>query len=447
MNLFTHVRYYSLVKITLSAKLKLRHTPEQKHALDAVTLAYRDSLNFASQKAFELGKTTSVPKLHKETYVVLRERYGLGAQLACTAERQVTASYKTQWTKAKQNQKARENGFTKRRYRGLDTPMKFVSRTLEYQHGRDYSWKKDGRVSIGTLDGRMVLEFDGYQKHLDYLQGGAETGGAKLYYQKSKGQYYLIVALNIELPDPVPADHRTVVGVDVGQRYHFVATDMNGHSLFEKGAQVQHQKDRFVRARRSLQRKGTRSATRRLVLLSGRERRFVADRNHVLSKTLLTRFPGSIFGLEDLTNIRERTEGRSNEGASRKARRAKRRRSQWSFAELQFNLAYKAPLFGSLAVKVDANYTSQACPKCGHTSKGNRPNAGLMFDCEVCGHKGHSDRVASVNIALRTLLARQDWMSTGALSMRPDVTDSEAKAARLARYAELRWSPVTNLPL
>lgn len=432
------------MKIILSAKLKLRHTPEQKTALDAVTLAYRNGLNFASQAAFDLGKTTSVPKLHAETYGVLRERFGLGSQLACTVERQVTASYKTQWTKAKQNQKSREKGFTKRRYKGLDNPMKFVSRTLEYQHGRDYSWKKDGKVSIGTLDGRLQLEFDGYQKHLDYIAQGAETGAAKLYYQKSRKQYFLIVALSIELPDPIPADHKTVVGVDVGQRYHFVATDMNGQSLFEKGAAVRQKKDQFARIKKSLQRKGTRSATRRLVALSGRERRFVADRNHVLSKMLLTRFPNAIFGLEDLTNIRERTEGRSNPNASRKAKRAKRRRSQWSFAELQFNLAYKAPLFGSLAVKVDANYTSQACPKCGHTSKGNRPNAGLMFDCEVCGHKGHSDRVASVNIALRTLLVRQDWMSTGALSMRPDVSDVEVKAARLSRYAELRWNPDTN---
>ena len=118
---------------------------------------------------------------------------------------------------------------------------------------------------------------------------------------------------------------------------------------------------------------------------------------------------------------------------------------------------YEKSSDGSLAVKVDANYTSQACPKCGHTSKGNRPNAGLMFVCEVCGHQGHSDRVASVNIALRTLLVRQDWMSTGALSMRPDgeqaspgasvlldVSDVEVKAARLKRYAELRWNPDTN---
>lgn len=435
------------MRITVSAKLKLKHNAEQKSALDRITFAYRDALNFASKKAFELDKTSSAPKLHKAVYDDLRAQFGLGAQLACTVERQVAATFKIQWTKLKQNLKAREAGQTKRRYKGLDTAPKFVSRTLEYQYNRDYSWKKDGKVSIGTLEGRLVLGYEGYHKHLEYIQQGCETGSAKLYYQKSKKQYYLIVALNVELPDPHPTHHANVVGVDVGQRYHFVATDKDGKSLFEKGKAVGQQKDHFARIKKALQRKGTRSATRRLVALSGRERRFIADRNHTLAKKLLTRFPNAIFGLEDLTKIRERTERCSNPKASKKAKRVKRHQSQWSFAELQAMLAYKAPLFGSLAVRVDANYTSQACYKCGHVSRGNRPKAGLEFVCEACGHRGHADRVASVNIALRTLLVRQDWMSTGALSMRPDVSDVEVKAARLKRYTELRWNPDTSLRL
>jgi|SRR5260370_41930621 len=48
------------------------------------------------------------------------------------------------------------------------------------------------------------------------------------------------------------------------------------------------------------------------------------------------------------------------------------------------------------------------------------------------------------NIAMRTLLTRQDWVRTGALSVRPDVSDHETKAARPARYAELRWSSDTS---
>jgi len=42
------------------------------------------------------------------------------------------------------------------------------------------------------------------------------------------------------------------------------------------------------------------------------------------------------------------------------------------------------------------------------------------------------------------LVIWQDWMATGQLSDAPDVTDCEAKAARLLRYAELRWSLVTS---
>ena len=364
--------------------------------------------------------------------------------MACNAPRQVAASYKVQWTKFRQNQTAREKGYTKRRYKGLDKPCKFVSRTLTYNFGRDFSWKKGQQVSVQTLEGRQVMAYDGYSKHLEYIAQGCEVGAAKLYYQKSKKQYYLLVALTVTLPDPQPEDHKRVVGVDVGQRYHAVATDSRNHSFFQSGKQARQRKDHFSRLLRNLQRKGTRSATCRLAEISGRERRFIADWNHKLSLRILRRFPNAFIGLEELTNIRERTEGRSNPRATKKARTNKRRRSQWSFAELQTFLAYKAPLNGSMTVKVDANYTSQACTCCGHTSKANRPNAGLMFVCENCGYEVHSDLLGARNITMRTLVSRQDWEATGCLSTTPDVTHAEAKTERLQRYAGLRWSVVTN---
>lgn len=97
-----------------------------------------------------------------------------------------------------------------------------------------------------------------------------------------------------------------------------------------------------------------------------------------------------------------------------------------------------------MAVKVDAHYSSQACPMCGYTSQENRLNKGLMFVCQSCHYSLHADLIGARNIALRTLLARQDWTSTGVLSIRPDVSDDEAKAARRKRYAELRWSLDTS---
>ena len=104
-------------------------------------------------------------------------------------------------------------------------------------------------------------------------------------------------------------------------------------------------------------------------------------------------------------------------------------------------IAYKALRAQGMAIKIDAHHTSQACPRCGHTCKANRPGKGLLFVCQHCRYTLHADLVGARNVALRTLLARQDWASTGVLSVRPDASGDEAKAARRERYAELRWSP------
>jgi putative transposase len=53
-------------------KLKLLHTPTQKSALDAVSLAFRDALNLTSTLAFENGKTSSPKTLQSLAYRRLR---------------------------------------------------------------------------------------------------------------------------------------------------------------------------------------------------------------------------------------------------------------------------------------------------------------------------------------------------------------------------------------
>ena len=73
------------------------------------------------------------------------------AQMACSVSRQVGATYKTLWSKVKQNAQARAAGLTRKRYKGLDQPPKYVSPTLTYQEGKDYSFKKERRVSVLTL--------------------------------------------------------------------------------------------------------------------------------------------------------------------------------------------------------------------------------------------------------------------------------------------------------
>jgi IS605 OrfB family transposase len=422
----------------ITAKLKLNLTPEQKTSVRETTLAYRDALNYTSKAAFTNNKSSNGAKLQKLVYNEIRTRFGLGSQMACNVPRQVAATYKTLWTKVKQNAEAIKKGYTKKRYKGLDQAPKYVSRTVTLNYQRDYSFKADRKVSINTLDGRIVVTYDCYNKHIDLIKNCSKIGAAKIVYQRSSKTYYLMVSLELNLPTIDPIKITRVSGVDVGQRFLAVETDLDNKCKFYSGKSARHKANRYHKARQTLQRKGTRSAKRRLIALSGRERRFIADVNHQISKEIAK--PNSLIGLENLTGIRERTQSKSGKRASKKQRKANRSKAKWSFAELHGYIDYKANLNGSLATKVLAHYTSQSCVKCGHTSKANRPNKGLLFRCECCGYELHADLMGSRNIALRTLLLRQDWMSTGILSASPNVSGDEAKAEILQRFSELRWS-------
>src|SRR5713226_5574633 len=452
--------YPPLMKQLITAKLKLHTTPAQFQALRATQLAYRDALNHVSRYAYEHGKMSSGRALQRDCYDEIRRVYQIPAQMACNVPRQVGATYKTLWTKVRQNTALRKAGKTKKRYKGLDSPPKYVSPTITYNYHRDYSLKEDAQVSILTLSGRVIVAYTGYSKHRAAVADGAQIGAAKLWYDKPHKQFYLLVTLEVAVRDPSPQDHTHVVGVDVGQRYLAVSTDTEHHSHFYSGKAIRATANHYARLRKRLQKQGTRSATRRLVVISGRERRLKQDRNHLISHRIVNAHPHSIIGLEDLTDIRERcirrTHKRKPNGkgrtipVGRKQRKANRHASSWAFAELHSYIAYKATLAGSMTVKVDAYHTSQACPRCGSASPLNRPNKGLLFVCQNCHYVLHADLVGARNITMRTLLVRQDWARTGQLSVAPgsldgpDVSAVEAKAARLSRYAELRWMPDTS---
>ena len=432
------------MKTTLSAKLKLHTTPEQFRALRTTQLAYRDALNYVSQYAYAHGKMSNKVGLQEGTYQAIRTQFKLPAQMACSVPRQVGATYKALWTKVKQNVAARKADLTKKRYKGLDQAPTYVSPTLTYQLGHDYSFKKGQQVSLLSLDGRVGVPYTGYNKHVALIQQGASIGAAKLWYDKPRKQFYLLVSLEIEIADPTPQTHSSIVGVDVGMRYLAVSSTMKGKSSFHSGKKVVSKANHYARLRKRLQQKGTRSATRRLVQVSQRERRLKQDAHHVVSKRIVEQHPHALIGLENLTDIRERIRRKRGKKASKKQRKANARQSKWAFAQLQALIAYKATLHESMALKVDAHYTSQACPMCGHSCKENRPRKGLLFVCQSCHYTLHADLVGARNIALRTLLIRQDWMRTGLLSVAPDVSNDEAKALRLQRYSELRWSSDTS---
>jgi IS605 OrfB family transposase len=495
---------------TLTAKVKLLTTPEQAEQLRCTALAYRDALNFTSRTAFANGKLSTAIALHKLVYRDLRVQFGLSAQLACNVPRQVAATYKGLWSKVKQNAQHRAKGHTPKRNKGLDKPPKYVSMTTTLSYGYDYRFKTGQQVSITTLAGRLVgytphldairagrrfedhlkarkrqernaqqsqasasevseaEELAQHEQELDQAMllqltlpwareaadeaditsgamapapaeaNGITFGAAKLWRDPRTKQWYLLVTIEMPLPDPTPATCPKTKGIDLGQRYLAVSTTPENETQFIPGGHAVHQGEAYQRVRTRLQHKGTRKATARLRQMRLRERRFKADINHATAKALVA--PGLLIGLEDLTHIRDRTK--------QKGKRHRRKAAKWAFAELRGFVSYKAALAGSVAVTVDADYTSQQCPWCGYRSKANRPKHGLLFRCanpdKPCGYEGHADLVGARQVCLHTLVIRQHWITTGHLSPVPDGASDEAKAARLQRYAEVRWRTASS---
>ena len=110
-----------------------------------------------------------------------------------------------------------------------------------------------------------------------------------------------------------------------------------------------------------------------------------------ISKALVENNPdGTLFVLEDLTGIRSATE---------KILVKDRYVSvSWSFYDLEQKLTYKALKNHQLVEKVNPAYTSQTCPKCGHTEKSNRNKKLHLFCCKNCNYKSNDDRVGAMNL-------------------------------------------------
>lgn len=181
---------------------------------------------------------------------------------------------------------------------------------MQYTYARDYTFKTKQQVSLKTLEGRLTLSYQGKDAHVALLQQGATLGDARLWYDQHKKRFYLLVSLEVEVADPTFESHKEVVGVEVGIRYLAVTSTATGRPTFHSGKHVRERANHSARLRKRLQQKGTRNATRRLRRIAQRERRLKQQANHVVSKHIVMTHPQALIGLEQLTDIRERTRRR-----------------------------------------------------------------------------------------------------------------------------------------
>lgn len=215
----------------------------------------------------------------------------------------------------------------------------------------------------------------------EYFQEVFETWefcGATLTYTKAKKQFW--VRLVFEKEDP-PRQTGKVLGIDRGL-YHLMVTS---DGQFFSSSQVRAAQRRYLYNRKTLQQKGTRSSKRRLRAMSGREKRFMRDVNHCVTKKLANLPNVATFVLEDLSGIR----------VKRRGRKMNKWLGSWAFYQQDLFLAYKAEALGKRVAFGDPRYTSQKCNVCKHIRRTNRTKS--RFHCRNCGNRDHSDLNAAKN--------------------------------------------------
>ena len=174
-----------------------------------------------------------------------------------------------------------------------------------------------------------------------------------------------------------------VVGIDRGIKNIAVLSN----NMFFNSKHLMEVKGRYQYMKKKLQHSGTRSAHRKLRKLSGRERRFVRDVNHVISKNIVL-LPHDVIALEALNPAKMKKNG--------KGRRFRKKLGSWSPTELEKFIIYKAEEIGKEVILVNPKHTSQKCSRCGYIEKSNRK--GSTFKCKNCGFELNADLNASRNI-------------------------------------------------
>jgi IS605 OrfB family transposase len=356
------------MKISLTAKIRLYPTREQRSSLLAFQNAYTSACNDVSRYVFAQGKPIKAQSLHPVLYRTIKNQCHLPSTAVCSVFRTVAARFAS----------AKSNGHE-------FTLCEFKRGESVFVRDKDFSLSK-GKLSIATLHGRTLVDYDA-KALAPYIGPEWKLGTARLVFKNGKTYFHIAVTQNVADPE---LDELKVVGCDAGMR--FLMTTYDGKSTkFYSGRQVKQKRAKYKRTRTSLQKRRTPSARRRLKRIGSRENRYANDVNHCVSKALVqSAEPGTLFALEDLQGIRK---------ASERVRLKQRYcHVSWAYYDLQQKIAYKATMYGCGTVLVDRDGTSQICPRCGN--KAARSRKAHELRCK-CGFRSNDDRAAAMNIRQR----------------------------------------------
>lgn len=331
-------------------KIKLDKSNDLVQTIRIFNNACQDVLNYGFKE-----KIYNKTRLNRGTYKDIREKYPtLPSALVQTARDQASDMLK------------------RLKFRML--PKKKEISSIRYDKRTMKVFLESGYCKLTTIFGRMIYNFklpEYYNQYVDWTINNAQL-------IHNGDCCYLHVQVEKETPEFNGGDKR--LGIDLGINNIAVCSD----NTFYNSKHQKNVKGKYQYLKAKLQQKGTRSAKRKLKKTSGRERRFVKDLNHCLSKKLVSK-PYDIFALENLKKIKQN-----------KGKKFNKKLGNWSFAQLQKFIEYKAETIGKKVIYINPKYTSQTCSKCGYKKKTNRK--GNTFKCKQCDFELNSDLNASRNI-------------------------------------------------
>ncbi|TDC20240.1 transposase [Actinomadura bangladeshensis] len=369
-------------------QVKLLPTPEQAPALEHTLHRVNTAANEVAAVAFEeFGLRCREMPLRRLCYGDLKAA-GLGAQAAQHVIKRVVDAYTTLRGTIRNG---RLGGPASKRRRKVESkPITFRPDAAHTFDDRNLSWQFDaGTVSIWTTAGRCKnLRFACSPDQAKMLTAHRK-GESDLVHRD--GKWFLLATCDV--PEPEVFEPVDWVGVDRGIVNLATTSDGDNH----QGRRLGRYRRWQARKRAELQAKRTRSAARLLKKRARREARHATHVNHTIAKQVVAvaARTGRGIALEELSGIRGRVTVPRDQRA---------RLSSWPFHQLGAFIAYKARRAGVPFIEVDAAYTSQRCPRCGHTARNNRPSRD-HFCCRRCGLAGPADVVAGVNVRDRACSA------------------------------------------
>lgn len=281
---------------------------------------------------------------------------------------------------------------------GLSIPIS--KKQIKFQIDNDGKYEIEwnavshGKVCFGFVFGR---DRGNYSENIrKIIDCGLEY--TDLSFQIKDGDLYILIPVKDIITDN-NLDTNITIGVDLGIAIPAVCAISNSDDRAYIGC-----KEDFLRIRTHIQ--GIRRRFQRnlkfsngghgrnkkltpLERMESKEKNFVQQYNHMISRRIVD------FALKNKAGVikLELLEGFGMDGKNEFILR------NWSYFQLETQIAYKAKQYGIEIIHIDPYHTSQTCSACGNYEEGQREKQS-EFICKKCGTKMNADYNAAKNIAL-----------------------------------------------